>query len=102
MSNLRIELTDQPGSVVGGLVEQYAALARGDGDAGEALEWLQANLVDSTGHRPGVTEGTFKPVAERAWKSLRTTAAEVRVRRASAAPSAEAKAKAKTGRIELD
>ena len=96
VSNLRIELTDQPGGVVGGLVEQYAALARGDGDAGEALEWLQANLVDSTGHRPGVTEGTFKPVAERAWKSLKTTAAEVRVRRASAAPSAEARAK--TGR----
>ena len=73
-----------------------AVRRRSDGDAGEALEWLQANLVDSTGHRPGVTEGTFKPVAERAWKSLRTTAAEVRVRRASAAPSAEARAK--TGR----
>ena len=61
MSNLRIELTDQPGGVVGGLVERYAALARGDGDADDALEWLQANLVDSTGHGPGVTEARSSP-----------------------------------------
>ena len=76
--NLRVELTDQPGALVGPLLERYAALARGEAEAAPLLEWLQANLVDSTGHKPGVTTGSFRPSTERAWASLRKTAAEER------------------------
>ena len=81
----RVELTDQPAEVVGPLLERYAALAKGGargggarGGAEEAFEWMDEHLVDSTGHRPGVTAGSFRPSAERAWASLRPTAAEER------------------------
>ena len=89
--NLRVELTDQPGAVVAPLLQRYAALVRtvtdgeagaGDEAASELLEWLQGNLVDSTGHRPGVTTGSFRPAAERTWASLRPTAAEARAKQA--------------------
>ena len=101
--HLRVELTDQPGSIVAPLLERYAALARGGDDEGsesagagaggggervsetrlaeEMLEWLEANLIDSTGHKPGATTGSFKPSAERAWATLRPTAAAERARR---------------------
>ena len=104
--HLRVELTDQPSSLVAPLLARYAALARGEGSEGpgargqggegvqsgvgagrqvklaeEMLDWLQANLVDSTGHKPGATTGSFKPSAERAWATLRPTAAEERARR---------------------
>lgn len=85
----RVELTDQPAEVVSPLLERYAALAKGGGGARgggargggaeeEAFEWMDEHLVDSTGHRPGVTAGSFRPSAERAWASLRPTAAEER------------------------
>ena len=76
--NLRVELTDQPGDIVGPLLQRYAALARGEGEAEKLLKWMQDTLVDSTGHRPGVTTGSFKPSTERTWASLRPTAAEER------------------------
>jgi len=91
--HMRVELTDQPAELVGPLLERYAALTiggggaqgggeRGGGERGggadEALEWMDEHLVDSTGHRPGVTTGSFRPSAERAWASLRPTAAEER------------------------
>lgn len=76
--NFRVELTDQPGAIVGELLTKYAALARGETSAELLLSWLEEHLVDSTGHRPGVTTGSFRPAAERAWKSLRPTAAEVK------------------------
>ena len=63
---------------MGPLLEGYAALARGERPADELMAWLEGNLVDSTGHRPGVTLGSFRPTAERAWASLRPTAAEER------------------------
>ena len=78
MRNLRVELTDQPGSVVGPLLRRYAGLARGETSAAEVMSWLQDHLVDSTGHRPGVTLGSFRSATERAWDSLRPTAAEER------------------------
>ena len=81
--NLRVELTDQPGSLVGPLLRRYAKLARGEGSADELLEWLHANLVDSTGHKPGVTTGSFRPSAEREWASLRPTAAAQRAKLAT-------------------
>ena len=49
------------------------------------LEWLQDNLIDSTGHRPGVTTGSFRPAAERAWATLRPPAAEARAKVAARA-----------------
>jgi putative protease len=78
VSHFRIELTDQPGALVAPLLEHYAGLARGEGSAEQLLEWCDANLVDSTGHKSGVTTGSFKPSAERMWKTLRKTAAEER------------------------
>ena len=78
--NLRVELTDQPGDVVGPLLQRYAALARGEESAERVFEWLDANLVDSNGHKPGVTTGSFRPTTERAVASLRPTAAEERAK----------------------
>ena len=75
--------TDQPGALVGPLLRRYAALARGEGSAEAMLEWLHANLVDSTGHKPGVTTGSFRPSAEREWASLRPTAAAERAKLAA-------------------
>ena len=83
VANLRVELTDQPGALVGPLLSRYAALARGEGSAEAMLEWLHANLVDSTGHKPGVTTGSFRPSAEREWASLRPTAAAERAKLAA-------------------
>ena len=101
--HLRVELTDQPGRLVGPMLERYAAAvgkeeatggkgggggaAGGDHSEGgqQLLEWLDANLVDSTGHRPGVTTGSFKPSEERAWATLRKTAAEERANKAAKA-----------------
>ena len=76
--NLRVELTDQPGTIVAPLLARYAALARGEDSAESLMGWLQEHVVDSTGLAPGVTTGSFKPVAERSWSSLRPTAAEDR------------------------
>jgi hypothetical protein len=76
--HLRVELTDQPGALVGPLLERYASLARGDETPERLLEWLGANLVDSTGYKPGVTTGSYRPKAERAIASLRPTSAELR------------------------
>ena len=78
VGHLRVELTDQPGRLVGPRLERYSALARGDADAAQVLSWLDAELEDSTGHRPGVTTGSFRPSTERKWASLRPTAAEER------------------------
>ena len=44
---------------------------------------VHANLVDSTGHKPGVTTGSFRPSAEREWASLRPTAAAERAKLAA-------------------
>uniref|UniRef100_A0A7S0JGU5 Peptidase U32 collagenase domain-containing protein n=1 Tax=Calcidiscus leptoporus TaxID=127549 RepID=A0A7S0JGU5_9EUKA len=79
--HLRVELTDQPGTVVGPLLQHYADLARGEKAVDEVMAWLNDNLVDSTGRQPGVTLGSFRPTAERAWDSLRPTAAEERANR---------------------
>jgi len=85
--HLRIELTDQPGSLVGPLLARYADLAaahasgeRQHEDSSDLLGWLEEHLVDSTGHRPGVTTGSFRPSSERAWATLRPTAAEERMK----------------------
>ena len=76
--HFRVELTDQPGAVVAPLLERYAAVARGDVAAADLLKWAEHHLVDSTGHRPGVTTGSFHPSTERAWATLRPTAAAQR------------------------
>jgi putative protease len=78
VSHLRIELTDQPAHLVQPLLTRYAELAAGEISAEQLLQWCDANLVDSTGHRPGVTTGSFRPSAECAWASLRPTKAEER------------------------
>ena len=99
---LRVELTDQPGELVGPMLERYAALARrrgeGEGEEAEAeaeaeavFEWLNANLIDSTGHRPGVTTGSFRPSTERKWASLRPTAAEERAKEKVAGKASKTK-----------
>lgn len=84
VANLRVELTDQPAELVGPLLTSYAALARGERAPDALLAWLDENLVDSTGARCGVTTGSFKPSAERAWASLRPTRYEAKAREGAA------------------
>ena len=81
--HVRIELTDQPASLVSPMLDRYAALCRGEAEPDRLLNWLAKNLVDSTGHKPGVTTGSFKPATERKWASLRPTAAAERAKAAA-------------------
>ena len=75
--HMRVELTDQPGELVAPLVERYAALARGRrgwrgwrgrgrgrgrGRRGGRDGVARGESIDSTGHRPGVTLGSFSPL----------------------------------------
>ena len=83
------EWSDQETSAKGWVVINSLRGGAAGGDHSEGgqqlLEWLDANLVDSTGHRPGVTTGSFKPSEERAWATLRKTAAEERANKAAKA-----------------
>jgi hypothetical protein len=83
VANVRIELTDQPASVVTPLLERYAAALRAEATAEQLMAWLDRHVVDSTGHAPGVTTGSLRPAAERKWASLRKTAAEERANAAA-------------------
>mmetsp|Transcript_54914 Transcript_54914/g.108991 ORF Transcript_54914/g.108991 Transcript_54914/m.108991 type:complete len:494 (-) Transcript_54914:173-1654(-) len=58
--------------------EEFASRAR------EAMLWLQ-NVPDANGRAHGVSEGSLRPSEERAWASLRPTAATVAATTAAAA-----------------
>jgi len=76
--HFRIELVDEPASVVLPLLEKYLAVCQGVQGALDELSRYLMMVPNGNGDKQGFGPGSLAPNEEIAWSKLRKTAAEVR------------------------
>lgn len=77
ISHFRVELVDEPASVVPDLLRAYQSVLTGRKSPGEVASWL-ASLPDANGRAHGVSRGSLEVKTELARGDLRPTAAASR------------------------
>jgi hypothetical protein len=90
--HFRVELVDEPASVVPELLSRYRDLANGRTSSSELASWL-SKLPDANGRAHGISRGSLEVKTELARGELRPTAAASREANKTKAKSRAARAK---------
>jgi collagenase-like PrtC family protease len=77
ISHFRVELVDEPASIVPDILTAYQSIIHGKSSPGQVASWL-ASLPDANGRAHGVSRGSLEVKTEIARADLRPTAAAAR------------------------